>query len=262
MKIAVISDICGNLVALQAFFSEASKREVKHVLCAGNVIGYGCHPRECWELSQNRMLTTRGHMEHLIAHGSFPGPMSELQWQMLKFTFAQFTDKQRKAMQELPVRKYLKLNSNHVVVMGHSSLLDEPQGQRVNDTINIRSELDLLPQLYARANILILGNNTFPIFMSSTGTYVERNCDRYGQTFHLKANHNYMINPGSIGRPIDGEKPDAMGRMHFTFAIISIEPDDTSVTYYRTLYDPAEHIKAMKEKGLPSVFITQFTKKQ
>ena len=261
MKLAIISDICGNMVALQAFLTEASRHQVKHIFCAGNVIGYGPHSRECWELAmKRRFIVTRGEMEHLVGYGTFAGPMSEHLHKMLLLTMAQFNPETRSLMCKMTMIKHIPIITGYVLVMGHSTLADSTGGRRINDTISIHSELDLLQSFYANANILILGNNTFPIFMSSRGTYVERNCHQFCQIFHMAKGRRYLINPGSIGRPIDGEKPDKDGCLHFTYAILTIETSGINVTYYRTKYEPKEHVKEMRHKGFPEVFIQQFTK--
>lgn len=47
---AVISDIHGNLYALQAVLAYMTNVEVTEVMCLGDVVGYGPHPGECLDL--------------------------------------------------------------------------------------------------------------------------------------------------------------------------------------------------------------------
>lgn len=59
MKRAVLSDIHGNLEALEAVFRDIDHRNekgerVEEVLCLGDVFGYGPNPRECLELVRRR----------------------------------------------------------------------------------------------------------------------------------------------------------------------------------------------------------------
>ena len=51
---AIISDIHGNLEALQAVLAEIERRQVQHVLCLGDIIGYGPNPMECMDLVMTR----------------------------------------------------------------------------------------------------------------------------------------------------------------------------------------------------------------
>jgi diadenosine tetraphosphatase ApaH/serine/threonine PP2A family protein phosphatase len=44
---AIISDIHGNLEALQAVLADIDRQQVREIYCLGDVIGYGPNPREC-----------------------------------------------------------------------------------------------------------------------------------------------------------------------------------------------------------------------
>jgi diadenosine tetraphosphatase ApaH/serine/threonine PP2A family protein phosphatase len=52
--IAVISDIHGNLEALQAVLDEIDLRGVDEIVCLGDVIGYGPDPLECLDIVRQR----------------------------------------------------------------------------------------------------------------------------------------------------------------------------------------------------------------
>ena len=50
MKIAVISDIHGNLQALTETIKDIEKRNVDKIICLGDIVGKGAHPNECVEI--------------------------------------------------------------------------------------------------------------------------------------------------------------------------------------------------------------------
>ena len=50
MKIAIISDIHGNLEALKATLKNIEKRKVDKIICLGDIIAKGVHPKECISL--------------------------------------------------------------------------------------------------------------------------------------------------------------------------------------------------------------------
>ena len=50
MKVAVFSDIHGNLEALEAFVEDAAGRQVDDYVCLGDVVGYGGAPNECADI--------------------------------------------------------------------------------------------------------------------------------------------------------------------------------------------------------------------
>lgn len=53
MKIAIISDIHGNLEALTTTLADIKKRNVDKIICLGDIIGKGVHSKECIELIRN-----------------------------------------------------------------------------------------------------------------------------------------------------------------------------------------------------------------
>ncbi len=55
--IAIVSDIHGNLEALEAVLREIDKRGVDEIVCLGDVIGYGPNPIECLDLVMQRCST-------------------------------------------------------------------------------------------------------------------------------------------------------------------------------------------------------------
>lgn len=67
MRYAVLSDIHGNLEALEAVLADATTR-VDAVLCLGDVVGYGADPVACVELIAARAAAiTAGNHEHAVA---------------------------------------------------------------------------------------------------------------------------------------------------------------------------------------------------
>jgi diadenosine tetraphosphatase ApaH/serine/threonine PP2A family protein phosphatase len=51
---AIVSDIHGNFEALNTVFSEIDKRGIEHVVCLGDIVGYGPNPMECLDLVRQR----------------------------------------------------------------------------------------------------------------------------------------------------------------------------------------------------------------
>ena len=51
---AVISDIHGNLEALETVMADIARRSIKRIYCLGDVIGYGASPGACLDLVIDR----------------------------------------------------------------------------------------------------------------------------------------------------------------------------------------------------------------
>lgn len=53
-RIAIISDIHSNLEALKATFKDIEKRKVDKIICLGDIIAKGVHPKECLKLIREK----------------------------------------------------------------------------------------------------------------------------------------------------------------------------------------------------------------
>ena len=49
-KIAIISDIHGNLVALEEVLKDIKSRNINHICCLGDLVAKGSQPKETIEL--------------------------------------------------------------------------------------------------------------------------------------------------------------------------------------------------------------------
>jgi diadenosine tetraphosphatase ApaH/serine/threonine PP2A family protein phosphatase len=58
---AILSDIHGNLEALQAVMADVGQYDVEAVYCLGDVVGYGPNPRECLDLVMSHDLVLLGN---------------------------------------------------------------------------------------------------------------------------------------------------------------------------------------------------------
>jgi len=54
MRFAFVSDIHGNLEALEAVFKDIEGQEVDEVICLGDIVGYGANPNECADLVRQK----------------------------------------------------------------------------------------------------------------------------------------------------------------------------------------------------------------
>lgn len=54
MRTAIISDIHGNLEALQTVLADIDRRRVDEIVCLGDILGYGPNPNECVDLVAER----------------------------------------------------------------------------------------------------------------------------------------------------------------------------------------------------------------
>lgn len=68
MKIAIISDIHSNLEALKATLKDIEKRKVDKIICLGDIIAKGVHPKECIKLvRKNCDIVLKGNCDEYFA---------------------------------------------------------------------------------------------------------------------------------------------------------------------------------------------------
>lgn len=64
MKIAIISDVHGNLEALKAVINDIKERNVDKIFCLGDTIAKGPHPKECIEIVKKECeIVLRGNCD-------------------------------------------------------------------------------------------------------------------------------------------------------------------------------------------------------
>jgi predicted phosphodiesterase len=63
-RIALISDIHGNIDALEAVLADIDRQEIDEIFCLGDIVGYGAAPAACLSLVRER--SAEDHFPHLL----------------------------------------------------------------------------------------------------------------------------------------------------------------------------------------------------
>ena len=72
MKIAVISDIHGNLEAMNRVLKDIKKRNIDKIFCLGDIILKGTHMKECLDLvRKNCEIVIQGNCDEVFSHDNF-----------------------------------------------------------------------------------------------------------------------------------------------------------------------------------------------
>jgi predicted phosphodiesterase len=69
LRVAVISDVHGNLQALEAVLEHAGREGIDELWCLGDVVGYGAKPQECLSLVGERAAICLGGNHDLVVAG-------------------------------------------------------------------------------------------------------------------------------------------------------------------------------------------------
>ena len=104
MKIAIISDIHGNLEALKATLNDIEKRKVDKIICLGDTIAKGIHPKKCIELiRKNCEIVLQGNCDFYFSseHNNI-NEMPEQEQKRIKWNQSLISKEDREYLLNLP----------------------------------------------------------------------------------------------------------------------------------------------------------------
>ncbi len=104
MKIAIISDIHGNLEALKSTIKDIEKRNVDKIICLGDIIAKGVHSKECIALIKEKCdVILQGNCdEHFSKTHENINDMPEQEQKRIKWIQSIITMEDRKYLLNLP----------------------------------------------------------------------------------------------------------------------------------------------------------------
>jgi predicted phosphodiesterase len=216
MRYGVISDVHGNMPALEAVLEALRSIGVDAYACAGDLVGYGPEPNECVEAVRRLGAATVAGNHDLIALGELSEDRCErLARESLRWTRATLDDASRDYLARLPRR--LELPGG--VVIAHGSL-DDPQ-EYVLRVEQAAAQLDRLAEAHPEAGILVVGH-THRAFASDGASAA-----RSGRVA-LGGADRWLLNPGAVG-----QSREALVRARFM--VLDLERRET--TFHAIRYD-------------------------
>ncbi len=233
---AVISDIHGNLEALEAVLGDVPD-EVQKIYCLGDVIGYGANPNECCDLVREReMPTISGNHDLAVADLS-----TDLAWfnpvaaAAIDWTREQLTGENANFLRTRP-----RTMQEEGTLFVHGSIRD-PDEYILNGTI-ARENLELLKQEYPNVGVCFFGHTHVKAVAPSPD-----GMSRGSRTLDLTSGGPYLVNPGSVGQPRDGDT--------FASYVLAEDAQDggTWITYRFVEYDMEKAQTKIRAAGLPRI---------
>ena len=84
MRIAIISDIHGNLEALKTTLEDIKKRKIDKIFCLGDSVGKGCHSEECLKLvRENCEVVIQGNCDVDLDNSVYKKPLHNISLELL-----------------------------------------------------------------------------------------------------------------------------------------------------------------------------------
>lgn len=190
-KIAIISDIHGNLEALKAVLKDIKERNINKIFCLGDIIAKGNHQQECVNLiKDNCEIVVRGNCDEYFTSEVDLTTKSEQEVKRILWNKEMINQEATQYLKNLPFC-YEFYISGRLVRIFHSNPLDTKQFIGNIDSFE----------------------NYYKLFLPSDKTISQEKADLvvYGHIhvpYMQKLYNRIIINAGSVGNSIDTYRND------------------------------------------------------
>jgi predicted phosphodiesterase len=224
----ILSDIHGNLEALHAVLGDADGK-YDRILCLGDLVGYGADPNAvvAWARENVAAIVRGNHDKACSGHDLLeqynPAARASAVW-----TRSVLSPENLAYLERLP-RGPLRCEDFDLV---HGSPADEDDYLITTaDVAPLRGDLQAQSTFFGHTHVQ--GG-----FLMARGGVRRIEPD----TLELEADHLYLLNPGAVGQPRDGDPRSA-----YAF----YWPRERVVEYRRTGYDIDRAATKIRDAGLP-----------
>jgi predicted phosphodiesterase len=232
MRVAIVSDIHGNRHAFEAVLDAIEGSECQEMWCLGDLVGYGAEPDACVGLARHYAAICLAGNHDLGVRGALP---------LEEFSRgAALAARWTQGVIVPETRQYLdKLEPSHLdedVGLFHASPRD-PVWEYVLSPLQAEMCLDVQTH-----RICLIGHSHVALsFSRADGEPATGQTRAPGEELDLTGGE-WLINPGSVGQPRDGD-PRA--------AWLELDLDSMKAVYHRTDYDIAGAAAAIRAARLP-----------
>ena len=250
-KIALISDIHGNLEALKAVLKDIEKRKIKRIYCLGDIISKGVNSKECLEIIRNKCeVILRGNCDELFSSNIDPNDYDGILKQRIIWNKSKLTEEEQNYLYNLPYC-YEFYMSGSLIRLFHAS----PK--------SIEAAVSNLDTLETKRSQFLPSENTISDKIADIVIYGHIHIQLMEQIYNRT-----MMNTGSVGNPIDVVRDDnfdanAMEVTRANYLILegnleSKEYDNNiSFQFIRLPYDIDKELASKKENIEKEAYIAE-----
>jgi diadenosine tetraphosphatase ApaH/serine/threonine PP2A family protein phosphatase len=228
---AVLSDIHGNLEALDAVLADLDRHQPASIACLGDFVGYGASPNECIERLRPRLEAAVVGNHDLAAIGRLRlGNFNSEAAAAARWTDSSLTARNRAWLEALPFSAPWR---NALLV--HASPLEPEQWNYVLSPADAEAEMSSCTE-----SLVLIGHSHYP------GAFeLEDGHARYTRdvSVRMAEGRRYLVNVGSVGQPRDG---DARA------AYLLYDDGERELRHVRLDYDVDGAMGRIRDAGLPA----------
>ncbi|MCA9449509.1 MAG: metallophosphoesterase family protein [Candidatus Omnitrophica bacterium] len=238
MRIAVLSDIHGNLEALEATLQDVRLKVCDRIVCLGDVVGYGANPQECVDLVRSVVWTdetgeyvVKGNHDDAASGGDDSYFNRDAQ-RAVRWTKDQLDPDSRRWLSQLP----MDLRMEDRVYLVHSSPLEPRHWNYVVS----------MPDAYIAfqhftEQICFIGHSHVP-FHVAKHRYEDEVLVEPDNSLKILDEYRYLSNVGSVGQPRDGDA-------RASYVVVDLAQN--TLDRYRVDYDRDLAAEKIRNAGLP-----------
>lgn len=232
MKVALISDVHGNLEALEAVLADIQKQGADRIFCLGDIVGYGPNPRECVALVREHCdVVVRGNHEVGLLDDFYTqahmGPTAN---EVILWTRGQFVDDELLAfISELPYTEIVQTEpSERRILLAHAQFFEPEEFSY----LAVHDENDPCPSYIEQldrmstGDRLFIGHHHYAYFLHYADQEPQISPE---EDYDLQGNSAIIILVGAVGQSRIPEMKDAQ------YALYDAQKD--RLAFYHVPYD-------------------------
>lgn len=233
MRYILISDIHGNLEALQAVLDFAHKLEPYQLYCLGDVVGYGADPKSCLTTLQDESnLILAGNHDLAVAGLITSESFNRMASEVVRWTRRALDEEHIEALSSLPL---VYIDGDYLFT--HASPINPMEFPYIRTLDEVAEVFSSIGQRFC-----FVGHTHLPVLVARnerTGALEIRRENRVT----IQNGYRYFINAGSTGQPRDSN-PDA--------CVVVLDEESETIEFLRIPYDISACQNKIISEGLPS----------
>jgi len=192
MRIAIISDIHGNLEACEAVLRKICKNNIDEVWCLGDIVGYGADPQACIQLIQeNCSLIVQGNHDLGVVLRHTPANFNSHAAFVLDWTRARLDEASLRWLEALPLHAV-----RHGLLAFHAAL--KGRNAYIVSREDATDNLALMRTQYPNVKGGFFGHTHTQCFYQPTDPL---KIPQETQVIQVAAGTPFLCNPSSVGQP-------------------------------------------------------------